>query len=131
MSIEFEVSAVIPASPEAVYLAWLSSEEHSGMTGAAAAVSDVLGEEFEAWDGYIRGTNLELEPHRKIVQSWRTSEFADSDPDSRLEIHLEREGDGTKVLIRHSRLPSHGMQYQQGWVDSYFTPMTAYFQQRS
>lgn len=131
MSIEFEVAGLIPASPEAVYKAWLSSEEHSGMTGAAASVSDLIDEEFEAWDGYIHGTNLELEPHRKIVQSWRTSEFADSDPDSRLEISLEPEGNGTRVLIRHSELPGHGMQYQQGWVDSYFTPMTAYFQQRS
>ena len=33
MAINFEVSEVIPASPETVYNAWLDSEEHARMTG--------------------------------------------------------------------------------------------------
>ena len=130
MSIEFIVSDLIPASPEAVYAAWLDSQEHSLMTGGQAKVSAKVGETFEAWDGYILGTNLELEPSKRILQSWRTSEFAESDKDSLLEICLEAEGDGTRLTIRHSRLPEHGMQYQQGWVDAYFTPMKEYFGKR-
>ena len=31
--IEFTVSDIIPASPDEVYRAWLSSEGHTGMTG--------------------------------------------------------------------------------------------------
>ena len=127
MSIEFEVSDVIPAAPEIIYAAWLDSDEHSKMTGSEAAVSDKVGAAFEAWDGYIQGTNLELEPPNRILQQWRTAEFGDDEPDSRLEIRLESEGDGTRVTIRHSELPEHGMQYQQGWIDSYFTPMKLYF----
>jgi hypothetical protein len=68
-----------------------------------------------------------LEPPRRILQQWRTSEFDDSDKDSILEILFESEGDGTRVTIRHSDLPGHGMQYRQGWIDSYFVPMMAYF----
>ena len=127
MSIEFEVSAVIPAIPERVYAAWFSSKEHSRMTGGLAKVSDVVGEPFEAWDGYIQGKNLELEPHRRILQLWRTSEFDDSEKDSLLEIVFESVGEGTRVTIRHSNLPENGMQYRQGWIDAYFVPMVAYF----
>jgi len=128
MAIEFEVSALIPASPEVVYEAWLDSEGHAKMTGGEAKVSSEVGGDFEAWDGYIQGRNLELEYGKRIVQSWRTSEFADDEADSRIEITFDREGDGTKVTLRHTNLPPHGEQYEQGWVDSYFVPMKEYFE---
>jgi len=51
MGIEFEVSEVIPAIPEKVYHAWLSSKEHAEMTGSPARVSDKVGDTFEAWVG--------------------------------------------------------------------------------
>ena len=127
MSLEFEVSEVFPAIPENVYAAWISTTEHSRMTGSPAKISAKAGEPFEAWDGYIKGKNLELEPPRRILQLWRTSEFDESDKDSLLEILFESEGDGTRVTIRHSNLPDHGRQYRQGWIDAYFLPMMAYF----
>ena len=125
--IEFEVSDHIKVSPELVYAAWLNSEQHSGMTGSVAKVSDQVDGVFEAWDGYIQGINLELEPPRRILQHWRTSEFNQADEDSLLEILFEPDGEGTRVTIHHSHLPPHGMQYQQGWIDAYFEPMKAYF----
>jgi len=128
MAMEFEVSALILAPPEAIYEAWLNSEGHTKMTGGEAKVSSEVGGEFEAWDGYIRGRNLELEYGKRIVQSWRTAEFADGEADSRIEITFDREGDGTKVTLRHTNLPAHGEQYEQGWVDNYFEPMNEYFE---
>jgi uncharacterized protein YndB with AHSA1/START domain len=127
MSMEFEISEVIPVTPEIVYSAWLNSDEHTLMTGGSAHVTATIGEPFEAWDGYIQGRNLELEPGKRILQSWRTSEFAESEPDSLLEIIFTPEGNGTRVTIRHSNLPPHGEQYLQGWIDAYFTPMKEYF----
>ena len=127
MSVEFEVSDVVPASLEQVYAAWLDSDEHSAMTGSPARVSAKVGDKFDAWDGYISGKNLELEPSSRILQLWRTSEFEDSDKDSKLEVLFESAEYGTRVRILHTQLPEHGMQYLQGWKDSYFTPMKAYF----
>jgi len=130
MAIEFVVSALIPASPEEIYQAWLSSEGHTKMTGASASVSAEVGGEFEAWDGYIHGRNLELESDKRIVQAWRTTEFKDDESDSRIEITLEPVGNQTKVTLKHTRLPPHGGQYEQGWVESYFEPMKEYFKNR-
>jgi uncharacterized protein YndB with AHSA1/START domain len=127
MSVSFEVSELIPATPEDIYDAWLSSDGHSSMTGSAAKVSDSTGGGFEACDSYIQGKNAELIPASRIVQEWRTTDFVASDEDSILEIVLASEGDGTLVTIRHSNLPDHGMQYKQGWIDAYFVPMKAYF----
>ena len=105
MTLEFEVTAVISSSPEDIYNAWLDSRGHSNMTGSPAKVSDKTGEEFTAWDGYIQGTNLELDPGKRIVQSWRTLEFQDSEEDSRVEIRFEAVKGGTKIVLFHSILP--------------------------
>ena len=127
MSVSFEVSEQFEAIPEDIYDAWLDSERHSNMTGGVAEVSNLIGGEFEAWDGYIQGKNLELIPGACILQEWRTTEFDDSDEDSLLEIRLASSDVGTLLTIRHSNLPDHGMQYRQGWIDAYFVPMKEYF----
>ncbi len=127
MAIEFVISTLLPATPDEVYHAWMSSDGHSAMTGSPASISSEVGAEFDAWDGYIHGKNLELQPGALIVQSWRTSEFSDQEKDSRLEIKLKPLGDQTELTLHHSGLPPHGMQYKDGWVESYFEPMKQYF----
>jgi uncharacterized protein YndB with AHSA1/START domain len=127
MALEFEISTILPATPEEIYTAWLSSDGHTKMTGGQASITAGLGAVFNAWDGYIHGRNLQLEYGKRIVQSWRTVEFKDDEPDSRLEITLEPVGKQTKLILKHTELPPHGGQYEQGWVDSYFEPMTRYF----
>ena len=128
MHVSFEISTVLPASPSEIYKAWLTSEGHTAMTGSPADVSTKVGDRFKAWDGYITGENLALEPGRRIVQSWRTTEFANEDQDSLIEILLEPIFEQTRLVLRHSNLPEHGVQYEQGWEDSYFSPMRTYFQ---
>ncbi|MGD0121292.1 MAG: hypothetical protein ABSC46_01880 [Candidatus Limnocylindrales bacterium] len=66
MACEFTVSDVIPATPMAVYDAWMSNDGHGGMAGAAAEIDLREGGEFSAWDGYISGRTLALEPGRRI-----------------------------------------------------------------
>lgn len=128
MAFEFEVSTIIRRPPQEVYDAWLDSKKHSKMTGGARAkVSIKVGEEFETWDGYITGKNLKLEPGKRIVQAWRTSEFADDEEDSQIEVIFTPIEEGTKLILRHTKLPPHGEIYRQGWVDSYFEPMKEYF----
>ena len=125
--LEFEVSTLIKANPEDVYRAWLDSEQHAAMTGGAADVNDETGASFTAWDGYIQGVNLELEPGARILQRWRTTEFAADEEDSLLEVLFAAEEGGTRLTVRHSQLPPHGQIYEQGWVTSYFEPMKAFF----
>ena len=123
----FSISEVFSKTPEILFDAWLDSDSHSRMTGSKSQVSSIDGEEFSAWDGYIKGRNLELQRPNRILQSWRTADFVDSEPDSVLEITFNKENDGTRVTIRHTELPEHGTQYKQGWVEAYFNPMKLYF----
>ena len=128
MSLEFEISDSFPVPPQVVYDTWLDSDGHGAMIGSVASASNEVGGEFTAHDGYITGKNLELTPGKLIRQSWRTQQFADSDPDSELEITLEPEGDGTRLTLKHTNLSDDGMHYKTGWVEHYFEPMKAHFQ---
>lgn len=128
----FKIKTRLPAAPEAVYRAWLSGAEHSAMTGGKATASGKPGGGFTAWDGYIWGKNLELKPHWCIVQSWRTTQFAESDPDSRLELCIHPSGEGSEVLLIHSNIPPGQIAgYESGWAEYYFQPMRAYFSARA
>ncbi len=123
-----QVSGVIHASPERIYQAWLDAEEHTRFTGGKASVESGIGGKFTAWDGYIEGTTIELEPGRRIVQSWRTTEFPSESPDSRVEIHFEPVDEGTRIFLLHTEIPSgQGSQYEQGWKEHYLEALARYF----
>jgi uncharacterized protein YndB with AHSA1/START domain len=122
------LTAVVPASADRVYAAWLDSSEHSKMTGGKATVDGAVGGEHSAWDGYIEGRTLELEPGRRIVQTWRTSDFPLGHADSRLEVHLLEVEGGCEVTIIHTEIPEgQGAKYETGWKDHYILPMAKYF----
>jgi uncharacterized protein YndB with AHSA1/START domain len=131
LTYDFEVSGRVAAPPEEVYVAWLSSDEHSAMTGGEAHIDARVGGDFDAWDGYIRGTTLALEPFSRIVQSWRTQNFTDEHEDSQIEVLFDADGDGTLVRVRHSNVPADQLGYENGgWQKSYFDPMAAFFSSR-
>jgi activator of HSP90 ATPase len=128
MKSKFTISTLLPATPEAVFRAWLSGKGHSAMTGSPAKVEPRVGGTFTAWDGYITGKTLELKPYSRIIQAWRTSEFGADDPDSRLELTLESAKGGTKITLTHSEIPEgQAESYKSGWEEWYFTPMKAHF----
>jgi uncharacterized protein YndB with AHSA1/START domain len=123
----FTLWEIFPASPREIYDAWLSSA-HGKMVGSTATVDPRVGGAFTAWDNYIKGTTLELEPYRRIVQAWRTTEFSAASPDSRLELMLEQVEGGTRLTIRHTEIPEgKSASLEQGWIDHYFRPMKEYF----
>jgi activator of HSP90 ATPase len=125
MKNRFKISATIPATPDAIFKAWLSTKGHTAMTGSPAKVT---GKKFTAWDGYIFGRTLELDPNRRIVQAWRTPEFPDDAPDSQLEVLFTKVQGGTKVTLVHTDIPEgQAESYKQGWKDFYFKPMKKYF----
>ena len=128
MTYDFKLSCTLPASPAAVDDAWLDSRRHCAMTGAPAKIGGRVGEPCAAWDSYITGKTLELVPGRRIVQSWRTSDFGEADPDSTIAVDLEPTKTGTRLTLTHSGVPEGQTDYENGgWRDFYFSPMQAYF----
>jgi activator of HSP90 ATPase len=122
------LETILHATPEQIYAAWLDSREHGLFTGSAAEIDPQVGGSFTAWEGYIQGQTLEVEPFHRIRQSWRTTEFPEDCGDSDLELLFDSVSEGTRLTLVHTNIPDgQGESYRQGWEDYYFTPMQAYF----
>ena len=125
-----EMSWIVNAKPKEVFDHWLSGEGHAAMTGGAAEVDAREGGSFTAWDGYIQGVTKKIDRRgRKIVQTWRTMQFAKKAPDSRIEVEMRALKGKTQVKLKHTRLQKgDGAKYTTGWYEHYLQPMTAYFE---
>ena len=132
MPYSFTLTTTIPASAQEIYDAWLDSLAHSEMTGGKATMSNEAGAEVYAWDGYITGRNLELVPGERIVQSWRTTQFADEHDDSVVTVIFEDVENGALLTLVHSNVPDEQTSYELGgWEQHYFGPMKKYFVDRT
>jgi uncharacterized protein YndB with AHSA1/START domain len=125
----FQLEMIVAAEPQRVFSAWMDSREHAAFTGGGEAVVEPwAGGRFIAWDGYIHGILLGVDEGRRIVQTWRTSEFPPEARDSRLVVEFEAARGGTRVVIKHSDLPSsHVKKYEKGWTEHYLKALARYF----
>jgi activator of HSP90 ATPase len=125
---EFTLTTTIKATAKQIYKAWLSTQGHTKMTGGVAFVSDKVGDKFTAWEDFITGENLVLEPYNRIVQSWRSKRFEAHEPDSQIEVLLSENGNETTLTLKHTNVPASGEPYKNGWEEHYFEPMKRYFE---
>jgi uncharacterized protein YndB with AHSA1/START domain len=122
------VSEVIPATRERLYAAWLDSGEHSAFTADIAEIEPYVGGTHSAFSGYATGQVLALEPNRRIVQSWRSTDFPEGADDSRLEVTFEETSGGTMITLLHTGIPSgQSDRCRESWLESYLQRMKKYF----
>ena len=117
----------LPAPPDEVYRALAESTRHAAFTGSPARMPKRAGGKMTAYGGYISGKVLGLWPGRGLLQTWRTTEWPEGVPDSRLEIQLAPAGAGTRLTMIHSEVPaSRVRRYTEGWRAFYWAPLRRY-----
>ena len=126
-------TVVLPASADTLYNMYMDSEIHGSFTGVPAKISDEPGSAFEAFGGLLLGTMLQVVKSRLIVQSWRSVNFAEDDPDSTLIISFTPEDDGEcRIDLVHLDVPEEDFQgVSGGWESRYFTPWLSYLQDQT
>jgi activator of HSP90 ATPase len=121
-------SVVLPASAEHLYSIYLDPALHAAVTGAPVMVGAEPGAVFRAFDGQISGTTLCVAPPRLIVQSWRSMNFRDSDPDSTLILAFLPEDENGRIDLIHIDVPEEDYQgVSEGWAKYYWEPWKRYF----
>jgi activator of HSP90 ATPase len=116
-------SITFKASLHEVYEALMDSRKHARFTGAQARISRKAGGKFTAYDGYIEGVNLNLVPDKKIVQSWRGSDWPENHY-SMATFSLKKFRNGTRLTFTQSGVPDqYYHDISQGWRDYYWKPM--------
>jgi activator of HSP90 ATPase len=120
-------SVILAASAEELYATYLDPALHSLVTGAPVTVGADPGAPFEAFGGQISGTTISVIASRLIVQSWRSVNFADSDPDSTLILAFVPEGGNGRIDLIHIDVPEQDFQgVSEGWEKYYWTPWKRY-----
>ncbi len=123
MSKTIRQTVTFKISPHAVYELLMDSGKHSQLTGSEARISRKTGGKFTIYGGEISGSNLELVPDQKIVQSWRYSDWPEG-VYSKITLSLEAIGNGTRLTFTQSGVPDENYEdIKQGWKDYYWGPM--------
>ncbi len=129
MATTIRQTVTFDAPPHAVFEALLDSKKHAAFTGQKASISRKVGGKMSAGDGYIEGKILRIEKDKVIVQTWRTTDFQEGDPDSKVMFHFSRKGAGTRLMFVHSNVPDRlAEEFRQGWIDYYWVPLKAYLE---
>lgn len=120
---------VLPAAPDTLFEMYLDSAAHEAITGAPVIIGVESGAEFRAFDGALSGAMLHVVKPRLIVQSWRSTEFNDDDPDSTLILMFTPVGDQGRIDLIHLDVPDHDYEgVTQGWEKYYWRPWRTYLE---
>lgn len=123
-------SVVLGASSKEIYNALMSSKKHSEFTGGKAVMSSKVGGKISAYDGYIEGKNIELKPNKKIVQSWRASDWPEGHYSTVTYSLSEKSGKTTLKFVQKGVPAEQYADIKQGWVDYYWEPLKKMFNTR-
>ena len=124
--LQFHVELLSP--PPVVYRGWLDSYIHGAISEAMAAINPVVNGEYRLWSGTVQGRFLELDPNKKIVQTWRTAEFALNMESSVVTLLFQERKQGTRLVVQHEKIPVvFEEQFRFGWEDYYFPRLKRFF----
>lgn len=117
------------ASPEIVFELLMDDKKHAEFTGAPAKIGRKVGDSFSVWDGYAVGKNLEIIPNKKIVQTWRTSDWPEG-VESKVTFDFRSKGDNCELHFEQKGVPEEFVKdIEQGWIDNYWDLMKNYLNQ--
>ena len=116
-------TVVLPAPAEALFEMYLDPSFHQAITGAPVVIGDEREAPFEAFNGSLTGTTIEVVRPTLVVQSWRSENFKDTDPDSTLILSFTPEGNEGRIDLIHLDVPDQAYDgVNQGWEQYYWEP---------
>ena len=127
-------SVVLPASTESLFDAYLDPATHAAFTGFPVTISGEPGSPFKAFGGQLSGTILAVARPQLIVQSWRSTKFHATDPDSTLILSFSTDPakpENGRIDLVHLDVPKHGYDdVVAGLSKYYWEPWRAYLERR-
>lgn len=109
-----------------VYELLMDDKKHAAFTGTSANISREVGGEFSVWGRYATGKNVELISDKKIVQTWRASDWPEGEM-SKVTFELRDKDGGCELNFSQSNVPRDFVEdIRQGWKDNYWDLMQEY-----
>ena len=116
------------ADPHRIYEALLDAKQFTTFSGGRVAEIDrTVGGAFSLFAGHIVGRNLELVPHRRIVQAWRVVPWPEG-IFSIARFELTEKSSGTRIIFDHTGFPPELAEHlESGWDENYWKALQKYF----
>lgn len=122
-------SVVLPAPASLLFDMYMDASQHAAFTGRAVTIGEQSGATFRAFDDMLSGTILQVIRPRLIVQSWRSLNFGDDDPDSTLILSFEEQGEQGRIDLVHLDVPEGDYEgVTEGWEKFYWRPWREYLE---
>ncbi|MFH1207639.1 MAG: SRPBCC domain-containing protein [Patescibacteria group bacterium] len=122
-TISIKQGCMLPGTTRQVYELWMDEKKHAEVTGGKATISRAVGGEFATFGGWATGKNIELNPDKKIIQTWRADDWP-AGHFSTLTVHLLPAPGGTKLLFTQTGVPiERAKSVAVGWKEYYWEPM--------
>jgi uncharacterized protein YndB with AHSA1/START domain len=125
----FELSYVLYGSPEKVFDALTKSSTIKKWSEAKSNIELKPNGVFEIFDGWAQGNVISFERAKSFSFTWKVTEWDKKDLPSSVEIVLQKNEAGSKILLRHTKIPnqSEADKHKQGWIAYVFDPINDYF----
>ena len=111
------------AQPHEVFEALMDSRKHSEFTGQEAVISREVGGKFTAYDGYIHGKTIKIEPDKLIVQEWWANDWPEGAV-SKATFKITKTKAGSRLALSQTGVPDEqAEEIERGWEEFYWEPM--------
>jgi uncharacterized protein YndB with AHSA1/START domain len=122
-------TATFKARPRAVYEALMDSRKHAAFTGQPARIDRRPGGRFTAYGTYLRGVTVELVPHKRIVQLWRSRNWPPYHYSTVTFALAPAPRGGTRLRFTQEGVPDNDYRAKRsGWVNSYWDKLKRYLE---
>ncbi|MCX6802966.1 MAG: SRPBCC family protein [Candidatus Diapherotrites archaeon] len=122
-----KLKVIFNIKAEKIYSALMSSKLQSQFTGSKCVIGKKVGGRFSAFDDYASGKNLELVPNKKIVQSWRASDWPKGVV-SKINFEFEETKGKTILTFTQTGVPEEfAKEIERGWGEYYWNPIKEMF----
>ena len=123
---DFKAYFIIPAEPNAVYLALTTEITINLWTGEEATMVAEPGTAFSMWGGAIVGKNLSFVEGKEIIQQWYFGEGTESIVTIKLHAHKR----GTSMEVRQSGIPDEAYEdMADGWHTTYAAGLIDFYRE--
>jgi activator of HSP90 ATPase len=124
-------SVTLAAPAKELYKMYLDPKLHGAITGGKVTISAKARSKFKAFGGALTGTTLQTVPGTLIVQSWRSTPFYKTDPDSTLILRFTDVGGKGRIDLVHVNVPDQDYDgVTKGWKSYYWQPWRKYLASR-
>jgi len=101
----------------------MDSKKHAAFTGEEAKIDNTAGGAFTAYDNFIEGTTIELEPDKKIIQQWRAADWPEGHYSTAIFELSEKNGATTLHFTQENVPDTFAEDVADGWHEHYWEKM--------